>query len=227
MMSCECGVVCRALFYFIFSIANSTNFALVALGMTLLTGPLLPRTRAMLSNSVPPHMQTKVQSSFAALETIVTSVSPISLAVYASSVSDAPQLCYWLFSALCVCSVSIVVVIITRYQLRRNLPDLDGHLSHAQMGLVSHINNDTPLLVDQQDPTQELHLDVNDLHKKSSGIPSTTKNVLFAAVASSDDHSGDAVRGDGEMDFFDDHGDTVLFRRKISPNNSSLEESIS
>lgn len=123
------------IFYFItFSFARSTGAALISLCFVVLCGPLVPRTRALIANSVPPTMQTLTQSSFASLQTMVTAFSPAALAVYGATADSMPYLVYWLLAFGGVISAGITLFIIYTPDLKSNLPDLDGRLHRLRMG---------------------------------------------------------------------------------------------
>ena len=102
-------IMCRAVFFTMLGLVTNTTTVFLLLILLLPAGPIAPYTRTMLSNSVPPHMQSSIFSAFSAIEGICTLMTPIFLAGYSGAVQAG--LDWSVFVAMgCLCTISVVII---------------------------------------------------------------------------------------------------------------------
>ena len=119
----------RSIYWVLFGnlplISHVTVFSVVPL--LILCGPATPRTRALLSNSVPARYQARIFSAFSAVESIGSIISPIFNLGYAASVrKHYPGCMYTVMAFLGITAATIILWIRSNRNLSDNLPVSDG-----------------------------------------------------------------------------------------------------
>lgn len=92
--------------------------------------------------------QAQILSAFAAIETLSTFFAPGCTAIYSNTVEDSPHLLYWIFSAVCIVSACLIIVILANSNLFANLPDEDGAITCPLRSRYELLAGSDPLMVE-------------------------------------------------------------------------------
>ena len=88
------GYLARSAHFLLFALSPNTAFTFCLVPVLLLASTITPRSRTLVSNSVPPSQQAAVMSGFSAVQSLATfSVPAVSLG-FSYSVYFCPQLMY-------------------------------------------------------------------------------------------------------------------------------------
>ena len=142
----------RCIYYIAFSFLAASIEVYMLLFICFICGPLIPMIRSFLANSVPPHMKSKVQATFGALQTVVMLLANVLVAIHSETVDQLPGLTYWIISFICFCGAASAGCVIFFDSVRRNIPDLNGHLPAELMGLDAASE---PLLLEEEARTMD------------------------------------------------------------------------
>ena len=189
----------RCIYYIAFSFLAASLEVYMLLFICFLCGPLIPMIRSFLANSVPLKMQSKVQATFGALQTVVMLLANVIVAIYSETIDILPGLTYWVIAFVCLCGAISAGLVVFREDIRRNIPDLDGHLPVELMGLdaaepllllaasddteallddkIKHIDNVKPMDASDTDHSQIL-IDKNVSNKTREAIPALYRKRL-------------------------------------------------
>jgi hypothetical protein len=116
----------RSAHYLAFSLCQTATQIFAVSSLLIFTGPILPRNRVLLSNSVPQNMQATMQSATAALDSLATFLSPLFYLIYSYTVkqSGGAVIVYYVFTGLCFVSFILCVLIYINPEVYNNLPDV-------------------------------------------------------------------------------------------------------
>jgi hypothetical protein len=127
-------------FWSSFRLARSTVQAFLITSMVLLTGPIIPYTRTILSSSVSSKQQTQIFSAFSALESIGTLLSPAFNVIYSFTVmQNYSWIVFEIMGALSGISLCLVYYASVNEEISRNLPDQSAFIKK-----VTTRNNSVP-----------------------------------------------------------------------------------
>jgi hypothetical protein len=109
------SVSCSSFHWFAVAVlAYNTTTVFAILPINFLTGLVIPYTRALLSNSVPPDEQAQMFAGLSGIESIGTLLSPLFSLGYSLTVSSYGEAMFLLMSALTGCSALILFHIRTQ-----------------------------------------------------------------------------------------------------------------
>ena len=116
------GYVFRTLHFFLFAMAPNTETLFGLVPLLLLAANLVPRSRTIVSNSVPREQQAAIMSGFSAVQSVASFSVPLVALGYSYSVYTDPAFMYYVFSALCGLGALLTLVAL------RRCPEKDGML---------------------------------------------------------------------------------------------------
>jgi MFS-type transporter involved in bile tolerance (Atg22 family) len=118
----------------LFGLAETTLVAFLVCPLLLLSGPIIPYTRTILSSCVPQHQQAQIFSAFSALESIGTLFSPVFNAIYSYTVlSGNSWMVFEVMGLLSAISYMLICIAIYIDDIRGNLPDQSAYLKRLRM----------------------------------------------------------------------------------------------
>lgn len=124
------GLLGRCIFYALIPFMES-NIQIFCLTIVLvLAGPLTPRTRAIVSNSVPPSLQAQTLAAFSALQSLALILSPLYTAIYSATVETDPAIVFYTFAIMCGLGLMLALQVLLNPEIKKNLPNGDGTISH-------------------------------------------------------------------------------------------------
>jgi MFS family permease len=106
----------KALFFFLFGLANFSIQLYLILCILILCGPIVPRIRSYLSKAVKLEEQSNLFAALAALDAISAFLSPVFLAAYSQTVFYCPGCVFEIIGFSFVLSSLIIVFMRCRYQ---------------------------------------------------------------------------------------------------------------
>lgn len=118
------GYLSRVYFVGLFPLVTDIKSLYALTALLILSGPPTPRTRSVISNSVPQRQQTKALSAFSAIQALSLMVSPVFTAGYAASIDFYPGLMFFCLSGICIISSSLIIFVLCSPNIRKQLP---GH----------------------------------------------------------------------------------------------------
>jgi len=119
----QLGYFCRMVFYVMFGLSQSTLQLFLCLLLLLLSGPLAPYTRTILSNTVPASDQARIFSAFSAVEGLGALLGPLYSAVYTVFVKQGtPSLVYAIMALMTALSFLMIGYVRYEHTLNMNLP---------------------------------------------------------------------------------------------------------
>ena len=128
--------ICRSAHYLAFSLCQTATQIFAVSSLLIFTGPILPRNRVLLSNSVPHNMQATMQSASAALDSLATFLSPLFYLIYSYTVKQpgggGAGIVYYVFAGLCFISFFLCVLICINPEVYSNLPDVTAALDDTK-----------------------------------------------------------------------------------------------
>lgn len=81
----QIGYVAQSLFFFLFGVVTTEKQIFCCLSILVLTGPIIPMTRAILVNSVASHLQTTILAGFSAIQSTSQLLSPLIIIIYSDN----------------------------------------------------------------------------------------------------------------------------------------------
>ena len=79
------GYISQSIFFFLFAAVTSEKEIFLCLIMLCLTGPIIPMTRAIMVNSVAPHLQTTILAGFSAVQSTSQLLCPVIIIIYSDN----------------------------------------------------------------------------------------------------------------------------------------------
>ena len=137
------GYISQSIFFFLFAAVTSEKEIFLCLIILILTGPIIPMTRAIMVNSVAPHLQTTILAGFSAVQSTSQLLCPIIIIIYSDNgnfpyfpyfnikltiyyiVEENPSIDFYIFSAMTLVSVLLTFLLLLNPSLSENLPDHD------------------------------------------------------------------------------------------------------
>ena len=107
----ETGLWARSLFFCLFGFSYCSIELFLILLVLLLSGPVVPRIRSYLSNSVCSEQQNDLFAALAALDAISSFISPIFTAIYFNSVTYFPGFVFEIISLLFIFSALVILFV--------------------------------------------------------------------------------------------------------------------
>jgi MFS family permease len=118
----------RGLFWAVLPLLPSTAVVFFTLPLLLLTGPVTPYTRTILSNTVQPHEQAQIFAAFSAIESVSTLLSPLFGYGFSATVNiGLAGLMFEVMAGMAAVAVVIITVVRVNVSIRCNLPDQSKH----------------------------------------------------------------------------------------------------
>lgn len=92
----------------------------------IFAGPIVPMTRAILVNSVAPHLQTTILGGISAIQSTSQLLCPLIIIVYSDNVEKKPAMDFYSFSAVNALCAMLISLLFLNSSFSENLPDTDG-----------------------------------------------------------------------------------------------------
>lgn len=125
-------ITCRVIHFISVSIMRSTIGVFAVLSLLVMTGPIAPFTRTILSNSVPATDQARVFSAISAIELAGGMMGPIFGAIFSVLVKTSyPWLIFDLLGLITSISFFMILKVQTSPSIKQNLP-MESSMQEAE-----------------------------------------------------------------------------------------------
>jgi MFS family permease len=145
------GYFMRALYFACFGFVDTKMHLFAVTPVILLAATVTPRTRTLISNSVPHEIQSQVMSGFAALQSASTFISPLICYVYSVIVFQCASCIYYLFGLIVLVASLMILYLIINKETRQIVVALS--FLNKKQPIVGNGKEtiETPLLDEEED----------------------------------------------------------------------------
>ena len=156
-----------------------------------MTGPIVPMTRVILTNSVVMHLQTTILAAFSAVQSTSQLLCPLILIIYSDNVEEKPAIMFFIFSGMNCVGAILISLLLLNQTFHENLPDADGlvkqRITDEDTGDLTNMNNFEKLNAILFGDTNIINNDRN------ASIESIDNNNFYVSLLSSSYRSNEQV----------------------------------